>query len=125
MPLYYFILKQGLDEIPDKQGEEFVDEQAAREHACRIARELMHGRNAKARAWSLQVRDENLYPLFDVLFARLDQTLDHLPRNVRKTIEMTCDKTASLGDTLSELRRNMTEMRATLARAKQIAALPF
>jgi len=122
MPLFYFILKNGHHTIPDREGEELTDLSAARAHATGVARELMRNRSVKTRTWRLEVCDEYLQPSFEVLFASIDDTMSHLPPAIRQSIEITCQSTASLNDTICSVRNSLLEVRETLNRADDIVA---
>ena len=103
MPLYYFVLKNGRHVIPDRDGEEFTHEAAAREYAVAVARELMRNAPLRVRSWRLQVSDENLQPRFELLFAAIDDSLSHLPLHLRNSIEHACQNTALLYDTIVDV----------------------
>jgi len=122
MPLFYFILKNGQYTIPDSEGEELADLNAARAHAAGVARELMRNRDIKARAWRLEVCDEYLQPSFELLFASIDDTISHLPPEFRQSIEIACGNTASLKDTIFSIRNSLLEVRENLNRADEIVA---
>jgi hypothetical protein len=64
--LFYFVLKTPRQTIPDTEGQELVDEGAARLHAVAVAQQLMRNREVDARAWRVQVCDDYLRPLFEV-----------------------------------------------------------
>jgi hypothetical protein len=72
MQLYYFVLKAGRRIYPDSEGQEFPDDNAARQYACAVARELMRNRETKTGHWRIQVFDDYLRPRYDYLFADLD-----------------------------------------------------
>jgi len=83
MQLYYFILKAGLQIVPDTDGQEMADEVAARQHAITVARQLMQHREADTRSWRIQVCDDYLRPLFDVQFVEADEAIDQRPSAVQ------------------------------------------
>ena len=76
MLLFYFVLKAGRQTIPDPEGQELIDEAAARLHALAVAQQLMRHRETDTRGWRIQVCDDYLVPLFEVFFAEVDQSLD-------------------------------------------------
>lgn len=123
MPLFYFTLKDGIDSIPDCEGEEFADEVSAQAHAVAVARELMRNHAVRARTWRLQVSDDYLQPRFEVLFASVDDSLAHLHPESRKTIETSCRNTASLKDTIIDVQQSLLQVRKTLTRFNDIVAL--
>src|SRR5262249_47287147 len=71
MPLCYFVLKDGRQIIPDRDGEEFADRGAARGHAVAVARELMRNGSLHVHNWRLQVCDEYLWPAMNCCSLRL------------------------------------------------------
>lgn len=75
MQLYYFVLKAGRQTIPDCEGQEFADDDAARLHAEAVAQQLMRNREVNTRGWRIQVCDDYLRPKFDVFFVEADETL--------------------------------------------------
>jgi hypothetical protein len=122
MQLYYFILKNGHHAIPDRRGEEFADEGAARAHAVAVARELMRNGSLRARTWRLEVCDEYLQPRFELLFASIDDSLSHLPLACRNSIEHACRNTALLHDSIANVQKSLLEVAETLTTADQIMA---
>jgi len=120
MPLYYFILKDGRQIIPDRDGEEFADRGAARDHAVAVARELMRNGSLHARSWRLQVCDEYLRPCCELLFASIDESLSHLPFEYRNSIEHACRNTALLHDSIADVQKSLLQVTETLIRADQI-----
>jgi len=54
MPTYYFNLKGIQERYLDPYGTELADDAQAREHARRVALELMQGREGKTRSWRLK-----------------------------------------------------------------------
>ncbi|HMF22048.1 MAG TPA: hypothetical protein VKG24_07975 [Pseudolabrys sp.] len=120
MPLYYFVLKNGRHVIPDRDGEEFTHEAAAREYAVAVARELMRNAPLRVRSWRLQVSDENLQPRFELLFAAIDDSLSHLPLHLRNSIEHACQNTALLYDTIVDVQKTLLQVKETLMGANRI-----
>ena len=120
MPLYFFILKNGRQIIPDRDGEEFADQGAARDYAVAVARELMRNGSVHARSWRLQVCDEDLQPCFELLFASIDDSLSHLPLECRNSIEHACRNTALLHDSIADVQNSLLQVRDTLISADRI-----
>jgi hypothetical protein len=120
MPLYYFVLKNIGQTIPDRDGVELPDDGAAREYAVAVARDLMKARQIKTRSWRVEVRDEYLMPRFDVLFASVDDSLTHLAPEFRASIQIVCHRSAMLYDSIDEVRRTLEQVRATLGQADQV-----
>ena len=96
----------GASPIVDRDGEEFADKSAAYAHATEVARDIMRNREAKCRAYRLQVRDENLEPCFEILFASIDEALNHLPDDLRHRVEEAAHATATLNDTVEQVKAN-------------------
>ena len=121
MSLFYFILKTGQEKIPDREGLEFPDQDTARAHAEIVARELMRNRELKTRTWRIEVRDEDLQPCFELLFAAEDNTtIAHLGYEQRHTVEMVSARTARLFDAFDQVKTSISDVRETLARADNL-----
>ena len=118
MPKYFFNLAAREEIVFDRQGADFPNERSAREHAEVVARELMAHRELRTRAWRRDVRDSNGLPCFDLLFARVDDTLRHVTPQVRSSIEGYCASSASLAEAIRSIRMTLIEVQATLARAE-------
>jgi hypothetical protein len=121
MPLYYFVLKAGQDRFPDPEGEELADEQAARAHAIEVARELMRNREGLG-CWRLEVCDDYLNPCFEILFAEIDATIEHLLPPYRNTVEQAARSLALLHDAILQVRATMADVKQTLTRTDAIIA---
>ena len=117
MPLFYFILKTGREKIPDREGLEFPDRDTARGHAEIVVDELMRNRELKTRSWRLEVRDEDLQPCFEILFAAVDKSIIHLPPVYRQSVELLSKSTANLLDAFEDVQATLLNVKATLARA--------
>jgi hypothetical protein len=66
------------------------------------------------------VRNENLESCFEILFASIDQTLEHLPDNFRNPVIEAARATASLNETIGQVRRTLDDVRETLATAETV-----
>jgi hypothetical protein len=123
MPLYHFVLKTGDDLIPDRNGGEWPTEAAAREEAALVAQELMRNqRGVKRRAWRIEIRDENLRPCFELLFAEVDETISHLPPELRETHIVASRRMAACFDTVRALHETRAKLAETLSRANTAVA---
>jgi hypothetical protein len=89
MPYYSFTLHDGDCSIRDEGSWWFPDRERAVEHAEHVAGELMRGREVQTRGWCLDVY-EGEECVHQVLFATIDQTLDHLSPSLRMTVEEPC-----------------------------------
>src|SRR5690242_16279350 len=98
MQTYYFNLKDGAKVIPDPEGTECADDEAARQHGVIVAREAMRNNEPETRKWRIQICDAGRKPLFEVLFATVDESMDHLPHEMRKSVEKLSWQMASLCD---------------------------
>jgi len=123
MPLYHFVLKTGDDLIPDRNGGEWPTEAAAREEAALVAQELMRNqRGVKRRAWRIEIRDENLRPCFELLFAEVDETISHLPPELRETHIVASRRMAACFDTVRALHETRAKLAETLSCANTAVA---
>jgi len=119
MPQYFFNLKTGRSMVRDFEGNAFDDDAAARTHAETIARELMRNNETKSRTWRLEVCNADHAPCFEVLFATIDETIDHLPPSLRDSVRRTSGQIGSLCDAIEEVRMSILELRATLAQSNR------
>jgi hypothetical protein len=119
MPCYFFNLKDGRRTIRDPDGTEFPDDSAARDHATRVARELMKNTESRTRAWRINVCDGDGMTRFELLFASIDDSIAHLSPDLRSSVEDVCGKTASLSDTINQVQTTLLQVRGTLAQAER------
>ena len=96
MPVYTFELRDGDRTIEDGSGVNLPDRAHAFDYALDVARELMGCREAQTRTWRLDVYDGSGERIFQLPFARIDPTLDHLAPEMRKTVERVADLSRSL-----------------------------
>ncbi len=71
MPRYFFNLNDGRQIIPDLEGTELPDHDAARAHGCQVVRELARNRERTTRSWCLAVCDAKGELCFEVPFASI------------------------------------------------------
>jgi hypothetical protein len=117
MPRYFFNLKGRHGVSSDTEGIELPDERSARGHACDVARELMRNRERQTGWWRIAACDVEGILCFELLFASVDPLLSELPPETRASIEDVCQKTASLNDTIHQVRRTLSQVRGTMARS--------
>jgi hypothetical protein len=117
VPTFYFRLKNGRYIANESEAEVFSSEAEAQAYGCLIARDLMRHREAATRSWRLQICNQDRIPVSEILFASIDESLAHCPANLRLSIERVSKQTASLSDTIADLRVSLLRMQATLARA--------
>jgi len=121
MPVYHFLLKHSWDSpLIDRNGEEFPDDTAAHGHALDVAQEIMRNREVDCRSYRLEVRNENLNPCFEILFASVDESLDHLPDDFRTSIIEGARRMASLKETIGEVSDTLNNVRETLKKAEKV-----
>jgi hypothetical protein len=118
MPMYFFGLATPTEALIDASGTDLPDEASAREHARRVAHELMRHRESSTRSWRVVVSDSARRPCFELLFARVDSTIDHLTPELRESVETLCSRSASLSDAIRAVRRTLLEAKAAMARAE-------
>jgi|SRR5215510_14222993 len=123
MPVYHFLLKRNWNPpLIDHDGEELRDDTAAYEHGVQVAREIMRNREVNCHSYRLEVRNQNLEPCSEILFASADETLEHLPVDFRNRIIGTARATASLHETIGEVTQTLSNIRDTLITADSVLA---
>jgi len=117
MPRYYFNLKDRAGFVPDLEGTDLTDAGAARTYAAEIVRELLRHREAERRSCRLEVCDADHKPLFEVLFADLDDTLNHLSPELKANLKGVYRNAGRMNDTINDVRATLHQLKGTLARA--------
>jgi hypothetical protein len=115
---YTFTLRGDGPDSSDDTGVALADNASAYRYARTVARELMRCRETKTRCWRIKVYRDGEGPLFDVLFASVDPTLDHLRRELRALVESVSEKTGALKDILYACELSLRESRSLLARSR-------
>jgi hypothetical protein len=118
MPLYTFELRDGSLGIADTVGVSFADRDQAQCYAYEVIRELMGCCEEQTRTWRLDVYEVHDRRVFEIPFAQLDQTLDHLSPHWRTRIEDLCDRSRKVHEAFSVARVTMRESRALVARSR-------
>jgi hypothetical protein len=118
MPLYTFELRDGSGGIPDTAGVSFADRDQALCYAYDVIRELMSQCERETRTWRLDVYENHEQRVFEIPFARLDETLDHLSARWRSKIEDLCNRSRSLREVHSAAMATVRESRALVARSR-------
>ena len=77
----------------------------------------MRCRELQTRYWLLEVYQDGQRPLFDILFATVDPTLDHLRRELRTVVESASEKKRALKDVIHDVGLTVRESQALLARS--------
>ena len=117
MPTYTFKLRSDAGWVADNVGATLADNAVAYRYACRVARELMRCRELQTRYWLLEVYQDGQGQLFDILFATVDPTLDHLRRESRAVVESVSEKKRALKDVIYDVGLTVRESQALLARS--------
>lgn len=127
MPHYTFALRDGSDLISDEEGATLAGERDAFEYACDVALELMRGREKQTRIWRLLVYGGDNKLVFEIPFAALDGTLNHLSSELRQLIESFCSRQLALKEAVHAARATVRESRAlvALSRGKPYLATRF
>jgi len=87
MPRYTFKVRDDDDGVEDATGVNLPNAEIAYRYACDVVCELMSGREPSTRSWQLEVYEDGEKKVFEIPFARLDQTLDHLNIRMREMLE--------------------------------------
>jgi hypothetical protein len=98
MPAYTLRLLDDGGGVTDDLGLRLPNTKAAHDYACDVALELMDHREEATRSWRLDVYENGAKKLFEILFASIDQTLNHLKQDNRKLVEMTAMRRRSIQD---------------------------
>jgi hypothetical protein len=118
MPLYYFNLKDSRGALIDPDGAEFPDDDAALAYGREVADELMLGREVQTRSWRLIVCDGERRPRFELLFASLDRSLNHLAPEMRANVERYYGNQAQLADAICNIHQTINQVRGTIAQSE-------
>jgi hypothetical protein len=116
MAVYHFNLRDGGAGVFDTEGTELPSLNAAKAYATAVARELMKTRELDKRIWRLDVVDCNGNPVFELPFAKVDPTLDHLAPDFRRLVERLSECRLSLSETLFSSESLVFGIRAAEAR---------
>jgi hypothetical protein len=97
MPLYTFDLSDGSSPICDDVGVYLPDREHALAYVKDVARELRQGREVETRTWRLRIYENHVECGFEITFATLDRTLDHLVPELRHRVVRMCDNYRDAG----------------------------
>lgn len=117
-PTYTFRLRNDGRALEDDTGVALTDNASAYRYARDVARELMRSRETQTRYWLLEVYRDGEGPLFDVLFASVDPTLDHLRRELRSLVEKVSQRKRALKDIANAANLTMRESQSLVARSR-------
>jgi len=117
-PIYTFKLRDDSSGVVDDIGVALTDNASAYRYARAVARELMRCREIQTRYWDLEVYRDGEGPLFDILFATVDPTLDHLRRELRSLVEKVSGKKRALRDMMHAAHLTLRESQSLVARSR-------
>ena len=118
MPTYTFAVKDGRGGIEDDVGVSLPDRARAFEYACSVVCELMHGREPQTRSWRLDVVEDHHERVFEIPFASVDRTLDHLAPQLRTMMEGLCERRLAFAEAAHDAAVTVREARALAARSR-------
>jgi hypothetical protein len=99
-------------------GVNLPNDEIAYFHARDVVGELMDHREEVTRYWRLDVYRDNGEKIFDILFAELDQTLDHLRPGTRALVEVNAQRIRAFRDAHYEASITRREAQALVARSR-------
>jgi hypothetical protein len=117
-PTYTFKLRDDSCGAVDNVGVALPDNASAYLYARAVARELMRCRETQTRYWDLEVYRDGKGPLFNVLFATVDPTLDHLRHELRSLVENVSGKKRALRDVTHAAQLTLRESQSLVARSR-------
>jgi len=118
MPIYTFNLRDGGARARDAAGVNLPDREQAFLYANDVAHELMKGREPETRFWRLDVYENKTERIFEIPFASVDNTLDHLAPELRATMEVIYERERLLREVIHEARVTVRESQALVARSR-------
>jgi hypothetical protein len=118
MPRYTFKLCDDGGGVEDNIGVSLPNAEIAYRYACDVVSELMSCRELRTRHWRLDVYEDEQKKVFEIPFAKLDPTLDHLPTAQRELVEQTSQIIRSLKDALYAAGLSKGEAKSLVARSR-------
>jgi hypothetical protein len=118
MPRYTFKLFDDGGGVEDNIGVSLPNAAIAYRYACDVAFELMSCRELRTRHWQLDVYEDEAKKVFEIPFAKLDPTLDHLPTQQRELVEHSSRLVRSLKDAVYAAKLSARESKSLVARAR-------
>jgi hypothetical protein len=116
MAVYHFNLRDGRAGVSDLEGTDLPTIDAARAHATEVARQLMKSKELTNRFWRLDVIDGDGAPVFELPFAKVDPTLDHLTPDLRELVEQLAEAQRDLSETIFSAESLVLGIRAANAK---------
>jgi len=118
MPVYTFKLADDGRGVEDETGVSLSDDERAYRYACDVIRELMRCRERCTRHWRLDVYQHDGEKVFEIPFASLDPTLDHLNAQLREQVELTARRVRSLTDAFEAAKVTAREAKSLVAHSR-------
>lgn len=121
MPLYKFELREGSAPLFDDDGVHLPDREHALAYAKGVVCELLQGREAIARSWRLdvyEIHENREERVFELPFASIDHSLDHLVPELRSMLEGLCNSYRSWKETAHATKITVRESRALVAKSR-------
>jgi hypothetical protein len=87
VPRYTFKLFDDSGGVEDDVGVSLPNAEIAYRYACDVVLELMNWRELWTRHWQLDVYEDEGKKVFEIPFAQIDPTLNHLTTKQRKLVE--------------------------------------
>src|SRR5262249_58067813 len=116
--VYTFKLRDNDAGVENADGVNLPDAEIGNKYACDFVRELMSRREQRTRSWQLEVYEGGQKKILEILFVRLDQTLDHLNTPMREMVEHGARQVRSLKDTYQATKVTIRETRSLVARSR-------
>jgi len=117
MPRYTFKLSGNGGPVEDDSGVSLPDVESAYRYACGVVQELMAHRELRTRHWQLEAYDDG-HKVFEIPFAKLDRTLDHLALEYRDLVEHSARLIGSVQDIVYVATHTRREAQALVARSR-------
>jgi hypothetical protein len=118
MPTYTFKLKYDESGVEDENGVDLPNQQVAYCYACDVIHELTHRRELHTRHWQLEVYEDHHEKVFEIPFASLDPTLDHLTQEQRVLVEHGAQQIGAVKEAFYALSLTRQETHALIARSR-------
>jgi len=118
MPRYTFKLRDDDNGVEDDSGINLPNAELAHSYACDVVRQLMGHRELSTRYWRLDVYEDNGEKVFEIPFATVDQTLDHLRPEYRVAVERCAQRIRSLKDVYCDAVLIQQESQSLIARSR-------
>jgi hypothetical protein len=118
MPRYTFKVRDDDTGIEDDFGVNLPNVAIAHNYACDVVRELMDHRERSTRHWRLDVYEDSGEKVFEIPFASLDPTLDHLTHEQRALVEHGARQIGAVKEAFYALSLTRQETHALITRSR-------